>query len=130
VVTLELTDAPPVIQADEQELHVALSKLVENAVQHTPRGGTVTLRTETRGEHAIVEVGDTGSGISEEDLPHVFERFYRGDKARTSRGAGLGLSIAQKIVEAHGGTVEVESVEGRGSTFKVRLPLAVGPSDR
>jgi PAS domain S-box-containing protein len=124
--TLDLADSLPVVQADPSKLRHALVNLCENAVQFTPDMGSITLRTYTRGEYAVIEVADTGIGLDDHDLPYIFERFYRADQARTERHAGLGLSIAQKIVEAHQGRIEVESAPGQGSTFRIVLPVVVG----
>ena len=77
-----------------------------------------------QGGLAVLTVSDTGTGIPAEDLPHVFKRFYRGDKSRTGGNAGLGLAISKAIVEAHGGAIEVSSTENAGTTFTVRLPLS------
>lgn len=124
----ELGTAMPRIQADEEKLMRALRNLVENAIAYTAAGGTVTVRTFAEEQHVVFEVRDTGIGISEGDLPHIFERFFRVDKARSTQtgGSGLGLPIARKIIEAHGGHIEVESVVGVGSTFRVCLDLRSG----
>jgi signal transduction histidine kinase len=100
--------------------------LLDNAIKYTPAGGSVNLRVQGREGEATLEVSDTGIGIPSAALPHVFERFFRVDAARSREvdGAGLGLAIVKSICSAHGGRVEVESVENRGSTFKVKLPLA------
>ncbi|HVO72137.1 MAG TPA: PAS domain S-box protein [Aggregatilineaceae bacterium] len=121
--TLDLAESLPVVRADAGKLHHALVNLCKNAIQFTPDMGSITLRTYARGECAVIEVADTGIGLDEHDLPHIFERFYRVDQARTERHAGLGLSIAQKIVEAHRGRIEVESTPGQGSTFRMVLPV-------
>ncbi|MFI7086863.1 sensor histidine kinase [Streptomyces anulatus] len=128
-VTLAVTaTAPgPALRADPVRLRQAVGNLVSNAVRHTPEGGRVTLRAyaHEEGDGAVlVEVTDTGSGIPPEDLPHVFDRFWRAEKSRSRRtgGSGLGLAIVRKLVEAHGGTVDATSVEGEGSTFVLRLP--------
>ncbi|MEU2068834.1 HAMP domain-containing sensor histidine kinase [Streptomyces anulatus] len=128
-VTLAVTaTAPgPALRADPVRLRQAVGNLVSNAVRHTPEGGRVTLRAyaHEEGDGAVlVEVADTGSGIPPEDLPHVFDRFWRAEKSRSRRtgGSGLGLAIVRKLVEAHGGTVDAMSVEGEGSTFVLRLP--------
>ncbi|HJQ13692.1 MAG TPA: ATP-binding protein, partial [Anaerolineales bacterium] len=97
-----------------------------NAVQYTPPGGEVFLSLEKIGGQARIICRDTGPGIPAEDLPHIFERFYRAEKSRTRRettGSGLGLSIANWIVERHGGRIEVNSHEGKGTTFAIWLPL-------
>lgn len=116
----------PGLTADPVRLRQAVGNLVSNAVRHTPRGGRVTLRaymSESAGE-VVVEVADTGSGIAADDLPHVFDRFWRAEKSRNRRtgGSGLGLAIVRKLVEAHGGSVDAAGVEGQGSVFTVRLP--------
>jgi len=105
----------------ERVLQVA-SILLDNAVKYTPDGGSVTVRVEDRGDSVGLAVSDTGVGIPEDQLPLVFERFYRADAARAEEGAGLGLSIARQIAEAHGGTLEARSDPGVGSTFVCLLP--------
>jgi PAS domain S-box-containing protein len=120
---LNLAREPLLVQADESELGRALHEVVTNALQYTP-GGIVMIYTYRQNGHAVTEVKDNGIGIAEEDLPHVFERLYRADKARSlaNGGNGLGLSIAKKIVEMHGGTIQVASALGEGSTVTIRLP--------
>ncbi|WP_408993128.1 sensor histidine kinase [Streptomyces sp. 1268] len=154
-VTLAVTaPAPgPALNADPVRLRQAVGNLVSNAVRHTPEGGRVTLRAYVAGQDAsgpyapgpnaseegrgtavtgggtvVIEVTDTGSGIPADDLPHVFDRFWRAEKSRSRRtgGSGLGLAIVRKLVEAHDGTVEATSAEGEGSTFALRLPGAGG----
>ncbi|MGW6717458.1 sensor histidine kinase [Streptomyces sp. NPDC054995] len=125
------------LSADPVRLRQAVGNLVSNAVRHTPEGGRVTLTAYVAGPDAsgqsggtvVIEVTDTGSGIPADDLPHVFDRFWRAEKSRSRRtgGSGLGLAIVRKLVEAHGGTVEATSTEGEGSTFALRLP---GASDQ
>lgn len=116
----------PDVIVDEKQIGIALKHLLRNAVTHTPSGGVVTLQTRAAGEWAVMEVIDTGIGIPASDLPRVFERFYRADTTRGAQtgGMGLGLAIVKKIVSSHQGSVEVESVVGHGSTFRVCLPLA------
>jgi len=112
----------------ERVLQVA-SILLDNAVKYTPEGGSVQVRVEEKDGGAALAVSDTGVGISEEQLPLVFDRFYRADAARTEEGVGLGLSIARQIAEAHGGTIEARSKLGVGSTFVLLLPRQKpGPS--
>jgi signal transduction histidine kinase len=118
-----LSDEPLMILADGKNLQRALLNMIENAVQYTPDGGTVTLRIQLKAEHVVTEIQDTGVGISDHDFPHIFERFYRADAARTERGrSGLGLTIAQKIIEAHQGQIIVNSIPTEGSVFRVFLP--------
>lgn len=110
---------------DEDRIEQVLTNLVDNAIRHTTTGGTVTLRTFNRNDLYIIEITDTGSGIPAEDLPFVFERFYKADKARTRgrSGTGLGLSIVKNIVEGHHGTITVRSKLGEGTTFSIQLPV-------
>ena len=100
--------------------------VIDNAIKYTPRGGSVQASLIRSGRRAIIRVTDTGIGIPQADLPHVFDRFYRVDKARSraTGGTGLGLSIVKQIVALHGGTITAESEEGKGSTFTIDLPLA------
>lgn len=115
------------VNGDRDRLKQVFINLVANAIQYTPVGGEVFLSLETIGEQARVIVRDTGPGIPSEDLPHIFERFYRAEKSRTrkeSTGFGLGLSIANWIVERHGGRIEVNSQERNGTTFAIWLPLS------
>ncbi len=112
--------------ADESRLRQVLANLVENAVKFTPAGGEVQVELESRGRWLEVRVLDRGFGVAEEDMPHVFERFYKADRRQDQGGAGLGLAIAKHIVESHGGRIWVESREGGGSVFGFTLPS--GPS--
>lgn len=124
-VQLNLNPGPAVtLQADEDLLLQLLLNLLDNAIKYTPSGGQVTVGWRLNGAQIELWVRDTGIGISAEHIPHLFDRFYRVDKARgrAKGGAGLGLAISWWIVEAHGGSISVESTEGKGSTFTVRLP--------
>jgi len=114
----------PPIAADMQKLHRVLANLLANAVRHTPAGGEVRLSAAACEGGIAIVVRDSGEGIAPQDLPHVFERFFRGDRSRSrsSGGAGLGLAIARGLVHAHGGSIAVESQPGHGATFTVRLP--------
>ncbi|MFN2265181.1 MAG: sensor histidine kinase [Anaerolineales bacterium] len=130
-VQLRLADLDQVqVCGDQDRLKQVLINLVGNAINYTPQGGTVTLGLGKQDQQSRLTIQDTGQGIPEEDLPHVFERFYRGEKSRTrsrdGKGFGLGLSIAYWIIRNHGGHIDVESTEGAGSTFSVWLPLAEG----
>jgi heavy metal sensor kinase len=117
-------DGPVEIMGDESRLRQVFINLIDNAVKYTGRGGTVTVRLAREGDKGIAIVEDTGIGISPENLPRVFDRFFRADKARTRMegGTGLGLSIAQSIIQAHGGKIELESVLNVGTRCKVTLP--------
>ncbi|MEP7293804.1 MAG: HAMP domain-containing sensor histidine kinase, partial [Chloroflexota bacterium] len=120
---LELAANLPLISADNGWLHTAITHLIDNAIHFTAAGGSVSVRTCLEHESAVVVVSDTGSGISPDDLPHIFKRLYRGEGHRPVGGQGLGLSMVSRIVEAHQGSVEVESQPGVGSTFRIILPL-------
>jgi len=116
--------APMIVPADRDEMAQVLVNLLDNAIAYTPRGGHVTLSASETPETVTVSVADTGIGILSHDIPRLFERFYRADKARSraSGGTGLGLSIVKHIVENHGGTVGVESEYNKGSVFSFTLP--------
>jgi two-component system phosphate regulon sensor histidine kinase PhoR len=115
----------PVIRADETRLQEVLYNLLDNALKYTQPGGKIRLQADRQGDEVAVSVTDTGIGIDEADLPRVFERFYRADKARSRElgGTGLGLSIVKHIAQMHGGRVEAESKLGRGTIIRVLLPL-------
>jgi len=140
-VTLALDVPPdlPKVTADWRRIAQVLSNLLTNALRHTPQGGCVTLSASAPGDsvsnepvsngYIEVTIRDTGAGISAEDLPYIFERFWRGDKARTrgytrsGGGSGLGLAIAKHLVDMHGGAITVDSTPGKGSTFRFTLPI-------
>ncbi|MBK8031156.1 MAG: PAS domain S-box protein [Chloroflexi bacterium] len=119
---VHLAPALELTQVDPDHLLEALRQLLDNAVRFTPDGGRITVTTKQHGEELVIEVGDTGCGIAEEDLPHIFYRFFRTDDAHTSSGFGLGLPIAKRIIELHGGTLSVTSQVGVGSVFRIELP--------
>ncbi len=124
---LMLQDITPAkVYGDADQLKQVLVALIDNALKYTPYEGLVTLSLTTDNDYAIIKVSDTGIGILPEDLPHIFERFYRADRARSRDhgGTGLGLTIVQNIVQEHEGNIEVESTPGRGSTFTLKLPVA------
>jgi two-component system, OmpR family, sensor kinase len=110
---------------DRERLRQALSILLDNAVKYTPEGGRVTMRIVEEDGSVGVEVSDTGIGIPEDQIPHVFERFYRAEEARSTEGLGLGLSIARQIAEDHGGSIEARSKPREGSTFIIRIPRRI-----
>ena len=124
--SLDLPDNLPPVNIDWQRANQVLHNILENAVAHTPKGGTITVAAGEKGKWVEVSISDTGEGIPAEDLPHIFERFYRVDKsrARATGGSGLGLTIARRLVEAHGGTITVDSKLGEGSRFSFTLPIA------
>jgi heavy metal sensor kinase len=116
--------APLEITGDSERLAQVVTNLLTNAIQHNQPGGEVRVKLDAQGGLAVLEISDTGKGIAPEDLPRVFERFYRADPSRTGNGnSGLGLAIGKAIVEAHGGTIEVASELGSGAVFTVRLPV-------
>jgi signal transduction histidine kinase len=120
--------APPVppVLGSARDLSLLIRNLVDNAIRYTPPDGRVEVRVEGRDGSVVLIVEDSGIGIPSRDLPRIFERFYRVDRARSREtgGTGLGLAIVKHVVENHGGSVEVRSELGRGSTFEVRLPAA------
>lgn len=118
-------DSPPLtVEADPMRLRQMLGNLLSNAKRHTPDGGVITLRAHKTATEVVLEVADTGAGITPEDLPHVFDRFWRAEKSRSraTGGSGLGLAIVRKLAEAHGGTTTATSTVGVGSTFSIHLP--------
>ncbi len=134
VKTLTMVERPPtdghevLVWADPDALRQVMDNLVDNAIKYTPNGGRITVRWSGTADTVIFEVEDTGVGIPQEDLPRVFERFYRVDKARSRSvgGTGLGLSIVKHLVQAMKGQVRVASTAGKGTTFRVTLPRAAG----
>lgn len=121
---VEVVPADLELVADPVRLRQMIGNLVGNAVRHTPEDGSVTIRARRDGPEVVIEVADTGSGIGPEELPHVFDRFWRADESRSREtgGSGLGLAIVRKLAEAQGGGVTAASTPGVGSTFTVRLP--------
>jgi signal transduction histidine kinase len=121
-VLAEVTPDLPPARADAQRLEQIVSNLLGNAVRHTPPGGLVAAAVTAEPDTVDVEIRDTGEGILPEDLPHVFERFYRGRTGDGRAGAGLGLALTKELAEAMGGSVDAASTPGAGSCFTVRLP--------
>jgi two-component system phosphate regulon sensor histidine kinase PhoR len=126
-ITTEMATDLPIIRADNDRIRQTLTNLVHNAIKFNRPGGRVIVSAKVDKESVTVGVSDTGIGISKEDLPHVFERFYKADKARPRGGSGLGLAIAKHTVQAHGGSIWVQSEEGKGSTFSFSLPFETNP---
>lgn len=124
---VDITHGLPKALADEERVEQVVVNLVHNAIKFTPPSGRVTISTKIEGNSILVSVADTGAGIPADDLPRIFERFYKADKARASGGTGLGLAIAKHIVEALGGKIWAESIEGKGSNFTFTLPIAAKP---
>jgi signal transduction histidine kinase len=123
-IDVELSSDLPLLLLDPARMRQVVLNLLANAMRYTPGGGTIVVRVRMAAgggkEEVLLEIEDTGPGIAPEDLPHVFDRFY---KARDSRGMGLGLSIARSLVEAHGGAISAQSPFGRGTTIRVILPV-------
>ena len=124
ILQLELPDGLPMVLADVERARQVVTNLVHNAIKFTPSGGKVTISAAVDGSEVVVAVRDTGVGIPADALPRIFERFYKADRARSGGGTGLGLAIARHVVQAHGGRIWAESVEGKGSTFFFTLPSA------
>ena len=124
---IDIPPTLPEVMSDEARVEQVLVNIIHNAIKFTPSGGKINISAKARDNDILVSVSDTGVGIPADDLPRIFERFYKADKSRSGGGTGLGLAIAKHIVEAHGGRIWAESVEGRGSTFNFTLPLAHKP---
>ncbi|MBR7188901.1 MAG: HAMP domain-containing protein, partial [Clostridia bacterium] len=119
------------VTGDQLKLQQVIYNVIDNAIKYTPRGGEVHCALSRSGRMAVIRIADTGVGIPAEDLPHIFDRFYRVDKARSREtgGTGLGLSIVKQILLSHGGTIVPESTLGKGTTFTIQLPLAARKSE-
>lgn len=114
----------PTIQADREKIQQVITNILHNAIKFTPAQGKIIISDKLSNNKVIISVTDTGIGISKEDLTHIFERFFKADKSRSSEGSGLGLAVAKHIVQAHGGEIRAESQEGEGSTFSFSIPLS------
>jgi len=124
--SIDLPQRLPLVNIDSRRISQVLRNLLENALAHTAKGDAITVAAAQQGNWVEVSIADTGEGIPPEDLPNIFERFYRVDKsrARATGGSGLGLTIAKRLVEAHGGKIEVQSKLGKGSRFSFTVPVA------
>jgi signal transduction histidine kinase len=118
------------ILADRRRISQVAANLMDNAIKYTPAGGRIEVSVFNDSNWAILRVADTGMGIASEDLQRVWERLYRADRSRGERGLGLELSLVKAVVEAHGGTVSLDSKVGAGSTFEIRLHRATPPGSR
>ena len=127
-ITTDLNADLPLIKVDKDRIRQTLTNLVHNAIKFNHPDGKVLISSSFKNESVIVIVADTGTGISKEDLPHIFERFYKADKARSQGGSGLGLAIAKHTILAHGGLISVTSEEGKGASFTFSLPVNVNPT--
>jgi signal transduction histidine kinase len=127
-ITNEIAPSTPLVLADSDRVTQVLFNLLDNARRHTPRGGSITVSAQQEGPMLRVSIADTGVGIDANDLPHIFERFYRADRSRTGAtgGSGLGLSIVKAIITAHRGDICAESTPGKGTRISFTLPLAEG----
>lgn len=125
VVLSQNLNGPNLLKADSARISQVIRNLLDNAITHTSKGGEIRIKTRTSSGEVVTTVSDDGTGIPEQDLPHIFDRFYRVDKSRSrgTGGTGLGLTIAKEIIESHGGKITVKSSEGKGSTFEFTLPL-------
>jgi len=120
---MTLADDLPATPVDKERIRQVMVNLIHNAIKFNRPGGSIRTTTKQSEGSVVVEISDTGTGIAKDDLPQIFERFYKADKSRTGQGSGMGLAIAKHIVEAHGGNIWVQSEEGKGSTFSFSLPL-------
>jgi signal transduction histidine kinase len=111
------------IQGDSERLLQALLNLLDNAIKHSPPNSQIFITGYKEGKQAVVKIRDQGQGIKDSDLSRIFEQFYTGDRSRKGRGVGLGLAIAKRIIEAHGGSITVSSKVGEGATFTIYLPV-------
>jgi signal transduction histidine kinase len=123
VVRTILPNSPVLVSVDRTRMRQALANLLDNAIKYTPDGGQVTIAVRTEATQALIVFQDTGIGIPSEEQDKIWSRLYRGDKSRSQRGLGLGLSLVKAIVEAHRGKVTVSSIPDKGSEFTVKLPL-------
>ncbi len=122
-VLAENPDSLPTVQINLSDLHLALKQIMENAVRFSPPEGEVTVQIAASGQWLVLEIHDQGQGMSSETMQHIFDRFYRIDESHTTRGLGLGLAIAKRVIELHDGHIEVQSELGKGTTFKAYLPI-------
>jgi signal transduction histidine kinase len=124
-ISIDVPEELPLLIIDYHRISQVMRNLLENALKHTPSGGKITVNVTPEGKQIRVNVIDNGEGIPAEDLPNMFERFYRVDKsrARQAGGSGLGLTITKRLVESHGGTISVQSELGKGSRFSFDIPI-------
>jgi len=111
-----------IVRADRNRLRQVMVNLLDNAIKYSAPGDRVEISAAPRADEVVITVTDTGAGIPAEEIPRIWERLYRGDKSRSQRGLGLGLSLVRAIIKAHGGHIEVQSTVGKGSSFVIHLP--------
>ena len=121
-IRLSRSTLPAIVNGDRRKIQRVVANLLDNAIKYTPRSGSIAVTVKIKAGKACVEIADTGIGISENDMPHIFERFYRSDKSRSTSGSGLGLALALAVIRAHGGDITVQSA-AHGSTFVFFLPI-------
>ena len=119
----ENPDSLPTVKVNLSDLHLALKQIVDNALRFSPDNSEVTLKIATSDKQLIFEINDQGSGMSDETMQHIFDRFYRVDESHTTRGLGLGLSIAKRVIDLHGGHIEIQSAPGVGTSFRAYVPI-------
>ena len=122
-IAVEVVGAPAPTHGDPDRLQQILVNLLANAVKFTPPGGRVSITTATERDHSTVTVADTGPGLGDDEIPHLFERFWRGDAANTAPGSGIGLAVVAELVNAHHGTIRAANRTGGGATFIITMPL-------
>jgi len=126
----QMADPPPVVYMDEHQMMRAVANLISNALKYTPEGGHVSVSAKNFRNYAAITVSDTGQGVNKKDIPFIFDRYYRADSAKKAgKGSGLGLAIAKAVVELHNGTLDVETEEGHGTSFTLRLPVGNPPRE-
>jgi len=123
IITTSLDPSLPIVKVDKDRIRQTLINLIHNAIKFNHAGGKIVISTNYDSMSLFVNIADTGAGISREDLPHIFERFYKADKSRAKGGSGLGLAIAKHTIQAHGGNISVKSEQGKGSVFSFNLPI-------
>jgi len=121
----ELAADLPLVQAHKERIRQVIVNLMHNAIKFNRHGGSVSAATKRFEDTVVIEISGTGTGIASDDLPRIFERFYKADRSRAGQGTGMGLAIAKHIVEAHGGEIRAQSEEGKGSTFSFSLPITL-----
>jgi signal transduction histidine kinase len=124
-IEVDIPSNPVILFGDAKRIQRVIANLLDNAIKYSPSGGTIVIKVDHNEKDANVSIIDSGIGIREKDIPRIFDRFYRGDRSRTTSGNGLGLSLVQAIVKSHHGTVNVKSTLGKGSIFTIHLPLSL-----